>query len=127
MGFLPNPLGFLGSITTSLLLITTWAYWLLGQPIEFTNSFPRLLWPIYLSTSYYSHGLTTLFLGLPRPTYSLFTSFYSCRACWPSILPFRPAGLALLFSLLAFFILLGFFCCWDSSTVGLFVKSGHQH
>ena len=79
MGFLLNPLGFLNPITTSLLLITTWTYWLSGQPIEFTNSFPRLPWPIYsLSTSYYSHGLTTSFIGLRRPSYFLFTSFYSC-------------------------------------------------
>ena len=104
--------GFLDPITTSLLLITTWVYWLLGQPIKFTNSFPRLLRPIYsLSTSYYSHGLTTSFIGLPRPTYFLFTSFYSCGACQLSILPFRPARHALLVSLLIFFILLSFFYC----------------
>ena len=46
MGFLLNLLGFLSPITTYLLLITTWAYWLLGQPIEFPNSFPRLPQPI---------------------------------------------------------------------------------
>ena len=113
MRFLLNLLGFLDPITTSLLLITTWAYWLLGQPIEFTNSFPRLSRPIYfLSISYYSHGLTISFLKLPWPTYSLFTSFYSCGAYWSLILPFWLIGLALLFSLLTFFILLGFFYCW---------------
>ena len=42
MGFLLDPLGFLGPITTSLPLITFRAYWLLSQPNEFTNSFPRL-------------------------------------------------------------------------------------
>ena len=46
MGFLLNLLGFLDLITTYILLITTWAYWLLDQSIEFTNSFPRLPWPI---------------------------------------------------------------------------------
>ena len=63
MGFLLNPLGFLDPITTSLLFNTTWAYWFLGQPIEFTNSFPGLSWLIYsLSTSYYSYELTISFL-----------------------------------------------------------------
>ena len=46
MGFLLNLLGFLNPTTTYLPLITTWAYWLLGQPIEFPNSFPRLSQPI---------------------------------------------------------------------------------
>ena len=46
MGFLLNLLGFLSPITTYLLLITTWAYWLLGKPIKFPNSFPRLPQPI---------------------------------------------------------------------------------
>ena len=46
MGFLLNLLDFPSPITTYLLLITTWAYWLLGQPIEFPNSFPRLPQPI---------------------------------------------------------------------------------
>ena len=47
-GLLLYPLGFLGLITTYLPLITFWAYWPLGRPIEFTNSFPGLPWPIYL-------------------------------------------------------------------------------
>ena len=65
MGFLLDPLGFLGPITTSLPLIYFQAYWPLSQPNKFTNSFPGLPRPIYfLFTSYYSHGLTTSFLGL---------------------------------------------------------------
>ena len=58
-------------------IFTSWACWPLIQPIEFTNSFPRLFWPIYFFfTSHYSHGFTTLFIGLPWPIYSFFTSFY---------------------------------------------------
>ena len=65
MGFLLDPLGFLGPITTSLPLIYFQAYWPLSQPNKFTNSFPGLPRPIYfLFTSYYSYGLTTSFLGL---------------------------------------------------------------
>ena len=45
MGFLLDSLGFLGLITTSLPPIIIWAYWPLS-PIEFTNSFPKLPWPI---------------------------------------------------------------------------------
>ena len=89
MGFLLDPLGFLGPITTSLPLVTFRAYWPLSQTNEFTNSFSGFLWPIYfLFTSYYSHGLTISFLGLHWPIYSLFTSFYFLRAPWPPILPF---------------------------------------
>ena len=55
MGFLLDPLGFLGPITTSLPLVTFRAYWPLSQTNEFTNSFSGFLWPIYiLFTSYYS-------------------------------------------------------------------------
>ena len=116
MGFLLDPLGFLGPITTSLPLVTFRAYWPLSQTNEFTNSFSRFLWPIYfLLTSYYSHGLTISFLGLPWPIYSLFTSFYFLRAPWPPILPFQLVGLTSLFpyyfSFPTFSILLGFFCC----------------
>ena len=56
MGLLLDPLGFLSPITTSLPLITSWDYWPLGRPIEFTNSFPELPCPIYLflfSQAYY--------------------------------------------------------------------------
>jgi len=49
MGFLLNPLGFLGPITTSLPLIAFRAYWPLSQPNEFTNSFPELPGPFTLS------------------------------------------------------------------------------
>ena len=65
MGFLLNSLGFLGPITTSLPLITFRAYWPSSQPIELTNSFHELPQPNYfLFTTYYSHGLTTSFIGL---------------------------------------------------------------
>ena len=68
IGFLLNPLGFLGPITTSLPLITFRAYWLLGQLNEFTNSFLGLPWLIYFFfTSYCSHGFTTSLLGFPWP------------------------------------------------------------
>ena len=60
MGFLLDLLGFLGPITTSLPLITFWAYCALSQPNEFTNSFPGLAQPIYFFiTSYYFYELTT--------------------------------------------------------------------
>ena len=65
--------GLLGPITTSLPLITFRAYWLLSQPVEFTNSFLRLPWLIYFFfTSYCSHGFTISLLGFPWPfIYSL--------------------------------------------------------
>ena len=73
ISFLLDSLGFLEPIITSLPLVTIRAYWPLSQPIEFTNSFPRLLWPIYfLFISYYSHGLTTSFIELPQPIYFFF-------------------------------------------------------
>ena len=66
MGFLLNHSGFTGLITTSLpfRLIGLWA-----NPMNLLIPFFRLPWPIFyfLSISYNSHGLTTLFLGLPRP------------------------------------------------------------
>ena len=107
-----NPLGFLSPITTSLLLIISWAYWLLGQPTEFTNSFPKLPRPIYYFISWASSvHLLSLYLLL------------FLQAHWPSILPFRPIGLALLFHFLTFFKLLGFFNYWalcqkSASTIG---------
>ena len=89
MGFLLDPLGFLGPITTSLLLITFWIYWPLNQLNEFTNSFLRLLWPIYF----------------------FFISFYSCGP-----VGHQSTGLASLFPyyfpLPTLSILLRFFCCW---------------
>ena len=104
MSFLLDPLGFFGQITRFLPLITFRAYCPLSQPNEFTNSFLRLLWPIYfLFTSSYSHGLTTSFLELRRPIYSFFISFYSCEhashqsylsvswACFPVPLLFFPS------------------------------------
>ena len=113
MSFLLNPLGVLDPITTSLLFNTTWAYWFLGQPIEFTNSFPGLSWLIYsLSTSYYSYELTTSFLKLSRPTYYLFISFHYCGHAGHQFYHSSLLGLALLLSLLTFFILLDFFYCW---------------
>ena len=112
-GILLNPLGFLGPITTSLLLITFRAYWHLSQPNEFTNSFLGLPWPIdFFVTSYCSHRFTTSLLGPPRPIYFLFTSYYSCEpaghySCHSGLL-----SLFYYFSLFIFFILLGFFCYW---------------
>lgn len=47
IGFLLDPLGFFSSMTMSLFLITSWVYWPLSRPIELTNSFPRLPWPIH--------------------------------------------------------------------------------
>ena len=88
MGFLLDPLSFISQITTWLSLISSWAYWPLGRPIEFTNSFPGLPQPIYLFlTSFYTHGLTTSFFGLPQPVYFFFTSILLLWACQPSILP----------------------------------------
>jgi len=112
-GFLLNPLGFLDLITISLPLITLQAYWPLCQPYEFTNSFLGLPRPIYFFfTSYYSHGFTTLFLELPRPIFFFFATYYFCGptnhySCHSGLLVFT-----LLFSLPIFSILLGFFCHW---------------
>ena len=126
-GFLLDPLGFFGPITISLPLITSWAYWPLGRPIEFTNSFLGLPWPIYVFfTSFHSHRLTTLFFRLPRLVYFFFTSFFNCcglasHQSWHfsllgsfpysfTIFPFSPS-----------------LYCWTSSTIGPFVKSGHRY
>ena len=113
MGFLLDPLGFLGPIATSLSLIAFWSCWLLGRPIEFTNSFPGLPRQIYLFfTSCYSHRLTTLFFGLPRLVYFFFTSFLLLWACQPSILSFSTYWacflILLLFSLSHIFYIVGF-------------------
>ena len=82
MGFLLDLLNFFSPITTSLPLITFWAYWPLSRPIEFTSSFNGLPRPIYLFfASFYSHGHTTSFFGLPRPIYFFFTSFLFLWAC----------------------------------------------
>ena len=119
--------GLLGPITTFLPLITSWAYWSLGRPIEFTNSFLRLPWLIYVFfTSFHFDGLTTLFFGLPRLVYFFFTSFFNCcglasHQSWHfsllgsfpysfTIFPFSPS-----------------LYCWTSSSIRPFVKSGHQH
>ena len=115
MSFLLNLLDFLNPITTSLPLVTFWAYWPPSQPIKFINSFPKLPRPIYfLFTSYYSYGLATSFLELPRSIYFFFTSFYSCgpadyQSCHSSLL-----GLFSYFFTVFFFSpspLLGFFYC----------------
>ena len=122
IGFLLNPLGFLGPITTSLPLITFRAYWLLGQLNEFTNSFLGLPRPIYfLITSYCSHGFTTSFLGLPWPIYFLFTSYYSCG---PATHYSCHSGLL---GLLYYFLFSLSSYCWAFFAIGLFFKSGHQY
>ena len=72
-----NPLGFPDPITTSLPLIIFRAYWPLCQHFEFTNSFLGLPRPIYFFfTSYYSHVFTTSFLGLPWPICFFFVTFF---------------------------------------------------
>ena len=76
-------------------------------------SFPGLSWLIYsLSTSYYSYELTTSFIKLSRPTYYLFISFHYCGHAGHQFYHSSLLGLALLLSLLTFFILLDFFYCW---------------
>ena len=94
MGFLLDPLGFLDQITTSLSLITFRVYWPLSRPIEFTNSFPGLHWPIYL----------------------FFTSFFILVGLLTINPTFQPTRLVSSFlyhfPLLTFPILLGFFYCW---------------
>ena len=94
MGFLLDPLGFLDQITTSLSLITFRVYWPLSRPIEFTNSFPGLHWPIYL----------------------FFTSFFILVGLLTINPAFQPTRLVSSFlyhfPLLTFSILLGFFYCW---------------
>ena len=109
MDFLLVSLGFLSPITTSLHFVTISAYWLLSQPIDFTNSFPELPRAIYfLFTSYYSHGLTTSFFGLSRPIYLFFTFFYSCGSASHQSCHFSSLGLLpyffIVFFLLTFFI-----------------------
>ena len=94
MGFLLVSLGFLGLIITSLHFVTIWAYWLLSQPIDFTNSFPELPRAIYfLFTSYYSHGLCTSYLGLLRPISLFFTSSYFHGPTGHQSCCFSPLGL----------------------------------
>ena len=98
--------------TTSLPLITFWAYWPLCQPYEFTNSFLELPRPIYFFFTSYFHGFTTSFIGLPRPICFFFATHYFCGSadhysCHSGLLVF-----ALLFALPIFFVLLGFFCHW---------------
>ena len=76
MIFLLNPLGFLDPITTSLLFNTTWAYWFLGQPIEFTTHFLGFLGsftpslPLTIPMSLLLHSLN--FLGPLTISLSLF-------------------------------------------------------
>ena len=112
MGFLLNHLGFLDPITTSLPLITFRTYWTLCQPNEFTNSFPRLPNPFTSClTLIILMGLLFHSLGFPSP----FTSslpLIILVGLLSLLLPFQPVRLAWLFSLLTFFILLGFFCYW---------------
>ena len=68
LGFLLDLLGFLGLITTSLPLITSWVYWPFSLSNKFTNSFPKLLWLIYFPfTSYYSYGRKLHSLGFFGP------------------------------------------------------------
>ena len=122
-----NPLGFLDPITTSLPLIIFRVYWPLCQHFEFTNSFLGLPRPIYFFfTSYYSHVFTTSFLGLPWPICFFFVTFFFffCRpvnhySCCSGLLVF-----ASLFSLPIFFILLGFFshCAFCQKWASTMVK-----
>ena len=116
-GLLLNPLGFLCPITTSLALITFWAYWPLCQPNESTNSFlglPRLIY--FFFTSYYFHGFTTSLLGLPQPIYFLFTFYYYNGSAglysWHSVL----------LGLLYYFIFPFYSYYWASSAIRPFVK-----
>ena len=122
MGFLLNPLGFLDPITTSLLFNTTWAYWFLGQPIEFTTHFLGFLGsftpslPLTIPMSLLFHSFN--FLGPLTISLSLFIIVAmlainsTIPACW-GLLYYFP------FSLSSY--------CWAFLTVGPFVKSGHQH
>ena len=89
MSFLLNLLGILGPITTYLLLITTWAYWLLGHPLSLLTHFLGYLSP-------FSHSLSLIipmgllfhsfsFLGPLTPSLPLFilvgrTSHQSCHS-----------------------------------------------
>ena len=125
MGFLLVSLGFLGLITTSLHFVTIWAYWLLSQPIDFTNSFPKLPWAIYfLFTFYYSYGLTTSFFGLSWPIYLFFT-FFLILVGLLAINPAISAHWACFLISLSFFFFLPSLL-WASSPIGPFVKNGHQ-
>ena len=111
--FLLNPLGFLGSTTTSLPIITLWAYWPLSQPNGFTNSFLGLPRSIYFFfTSYFSHRFTTSLLGVSQPIYFIFTSYYSCESIGHCSCHFGLLGLLYYLFLLTLFILLGFFYYW---------------
>ena len=121
-GFLLNPLGFFGPITTSSPLITFRAYWPLCQPYEFINLFlglPRLIY--FFSTSYYSHGFTTFIpwaslAHLLLPGHLLFL-----WVCWSLFLPFWPVGFY--FTIFPHLLhIVGLLL-----PLGLFVKSGHQH
>ena len=134
--------GFLGLFSSSSLP--------LSLPWVFTKSF-GLPWPNYhILTSYYLSsyptnllihfldfpgpftsflcltipiGLLPSFFGLPQPICFFLATYYFCGpvdhySYHSSLLVFT-----LLFSLLIFFILLGFFCHWS---LGPLVKSGHQ-
>ena len=121
--FLLNPLGFPDPITTSLPLIIFRAYWPLCQHFEFTNSFLGLPRPIYFFfTSYYSHVFTTSFLGLPWPICFFFVTFFFFFVYLLTIILAVPAY----WSLLHYFLFLSSSYCWVSSAIALFVKSGHQ-
>ena len=116
MGFLLNPLGFLGPITISLPfgLIGLWA-----NPMNLLIPFFRLPWPIFyfLSISYNSHGLTTSFLGLPRPIYFLLGHLLSFVGLLTIILVILAQ-----WSLFYYSLSPSFSYCWASSAVGLFCQ-----
>ena len=116
-----NPLNFLDPIITSLPLITFWAYWLLSQPNEFTNSLD-FLGPFTSSLSFIvSMGLLFHFLGflgsftssLPLSILvGLLTIILAISTCWVCFTIFSSHFLHIVGLLLP---------------IGPFVKSGHQH
>ena len=110
MGFLLNLSAFSGPITISFTLRVCWC---LHQP-PFTNSF---LWapPAHLcllSTSYYSHGLTTSFSRVPLSPFAFFGAFLLfCRPMYHCSYHSDLMVFLILLILLSspFVILLGFF------------------
>ena len=129
---------FLGLFSSSLPLSLPWvlaksfglprpnyhiltSYYLSGYPtnslIHFLDFFSLFMSFLHLTIPI---GLVPSFFGLPQPIYFFLATYYFCGSvdhysCHSGLLVF-----SLLFPLLIFFILLGFFCLWAPlSKVGI--------
>ena len=137
LGLLPLFLGFLGPFTLSLPLIVPmsllafifamlahWVYYLFSWVSSAHLLYLYLLlcpWACWLSfLPCWPIGFITSFLGLPRPIYSIFTSYcvhgltsyHSCLVGLLNLLPCFYYFCHLYSFFLPSFLLLGFFCYW---------------